>query len=75
MSRILRRPELGRTTLTWQLLLERVSRPVAHTLERLVGLHGQAPRVPHLALWDQIADYEPAELDGDSARLTRGIQL
>jgi hypothetical protein len=41
-----------------------VSRPVAATLEHLVGLQAQVPRVPHLALWDRLADYDPAELDG-----------
>nr|WP_275585874.1 winged helix DNA-binding domain-containing protein [Geodermatophilus sabuli] len=30
----------------------------------LVGLQGQVPGVPHLALWDRLAGYDPAELDG-----------
>ena len=64
MSRVLSRRELGRTTLARQLLLERQARPVADTLEHLVGLQGEVPKVPHLALWDRLADYEPAELDG-----------
>ncbi|TFV88626.1 winged helix DNA-binding domain-containing protein [Blastococcus sp. CT_GayMR16] len=58
------RRALGRATLARQLLLERVRRPVAETLEHLVGLQAQVPRVPHLALWDRLADYDPAELDG-----------
>jgi hypothetical protein len=37
---------------------------VADTLEHLVGLQAQVPRVPHLALWDRLAGYDPAELDG-----------
>jgi hypothetical protein len=37
---------------------------VAATLEHLVGLQAQVPRVPHLALWDRLAGYDPAELDG-----------
>jgi hypothetical protein len=37
---------------------------VASTLEHLVGLQAQVPRVPHLALWDRLSDYDPAELDG-----------
>jgi hypothetical protein len=41
-----------------------VRRPVAETLEHLVGLQAQVPRVPHLALWDRLQDYDPAELDG-----------
>jgi hypothetical protein len=63
MSRVLSRRELGRTTLARQLLLERQARPVADTLEHLVGLQGQVPKVPHLALWDRLAGYDPAELD------------
>ena len=38
--------------------------PVADALEHLVGLQAQVPRVPHLALWDRLTDYDPAELDG-----------
>ncbi len=37
---------------------------MAATLEHLVGLQAQVPRVPHLALWDRLAGYHPAELDG-----------
>lgn len=33
-------------------------------LTDLVGLQGQVPRVPHLALWDRLAGYDPADLDG-----------
>lgn len=61
---VLGRRALGRATLARQLLLERVHQPVAETLEQLVGLQAQVPRVPHLALWDRLADYDPAELDG-----------
>ena len=38
--------------------------PVGVALEHLVGLQAQVPRVPHLARWDRLADYDPAELDG-----------
>jgi len=38
--------------------------PVATALEHLVGLQAQVPRVPHLALWDRLTAYDPAELDG-----------
>jgi hypothetical protein len=37
---------------------------VADTLEHLVGVQAQVPLVPHLALWDRLAGYDPAELDG-----------
>ena len=63
MSRVLGRRELGRTTLARQLLLERQARSVADVLEHLVGLQGQVPKVPHVALWNRIAGYDPAELD------------
>ncbi len=63
MSRVLDRRLLGRTTLARQLLLERGRRPVAEVVEHLVGLQGQVPKVPHLALWDRLAGYDPAELD------------
>ncbi len=55
---------LGRATLARQLLLERSTRPVRDVVEHLVGLQAQVPRVPHLALWDRMAGYDPAELDG-----------
>ncbi|MET0763404.1 MAG: winged helix DNA-binding domain-containing protein [Blastococcus sp.] len=45
------------------MLLERVTGPVPATVEHLVGLQGQVPRVPHLALWDRLSGYDPAELD------------
>jgi hypothetical protein len=73
MSRMLGRRELGRTTLARQLLLERQARSVGDVLEHLVGLQGQVPKVPHVALWNRIAGYDPAELDrlmtsGDAVR-------
>jgi hypothetical protein len=60
---VLGRRVLGRTTLSRQLLLERERRPVHEVLEHLVGLQAQVPQVPHLALWDRLAGYQPAELD------------
>jgi winged helix DNA-binding protein len=55
---------LGRATLARQLLLERTARPVLGVLQDLVGLQAQVPLVPHLALWDRLAGYDPVELDG-----------
>ena len=63
MPDVLGRRALGRATLARQLLLERVDRPVAAALEHLVGLQAQVPQVPHLALWDRLAGYDPADLD------------
>ena len=63
MIPVLSRRALGRATLARQLLLDRAEMPVADALEHLVGLQAQVPRVPHLALWDRLAGYDPAELD------------
>lgn len=63
MAPVLSRRALGRATLARQLLLGRDIRPVAGTLEHLVGLQAQVPLVPHLALWDRLAGYDPGELD------------
>jgi hypothetical protein len=60
---VLGRRALGRATLARQLLLERAARPVDEVLEHLVGLQAQVPLVPHLALWDRLAGYDPGELD------------
>jgi hypothetical protein len=60
---VLGRRALGRATLARQLLLDRETRPVAGALEQLVGLQAQVPLVPHLALWDRLAGYDPGELD------------
>src|SRR3712207_3044329 len=63
LTDVLSRRALGRATLGRQLLLDRVPMPVASALEHLVGLQAQVPRVPHLALWDRLAGYDPMELD------------
>ena len=63
MTKVLSRRALGRATLARQLLLDRDPRPVAEALEHLVGLQAQVPLVPHLALWDRLAGYDPGELD------------
>ncbi|MGY1739389.1 MULTISPECIES: winged helix DNA-binding domain-containing protein [unclassified Blastococcus] len=66
---VLGRRALGRATLARQLLLDRAAVPAGDALRSLVGLQAQVPRVPHLALWDRLAGYDPAELD---ALLTAG---
>ncbi len=63
MAQVLGRRALGRATLARQFLLERVHRPAEAAIEHLVGLQAQVPLVPHLALWDRLAGYDPAELD------------
>jgi hypothetical protein len=63
VTAVLSRRALGRATLARQLLLDRETRPVAGALEHLVGLQAQVPLVPHLALWDRLAGYDPGELN------------
>lgn len=70
---VLGRRALGRATLARQLLLARADVPVEDALRRVAGLQAQVPRVPHLALWDRLAGYDPAELDAlmTSGRVVR----
>ena len=55
--------QLNRATLERQLLLGRVSLPVVDAVHRVVALQAQAPPSPYIALWDRVADFDPAELD------------
>ena len=54
---------LNRATLARQLLLGRASLPVVDAVHRVVALQAQAPPSPYIALWDRVADFDPAELD------------
>ena len=63
--------QLNRATLERQLLLGRASLPVVDAVHRVVALQAQAPPSPYIALWDRVADFDPAELDrafADQAR-------
>jgi Winged helix DNA-binding domain len=53
---------LGRALLARQLLLERTNLPVAQAVSRVGGLQAQEPKPPHLALWNRVADFTPADV-------------
>jgi hypothetical protein len=55
---------LNRATLARQLLLERTDRPVLDAVAHLVGLQGQEPPNPYLALWSRLTRFDPDELGG-----------
>jgi hypothetical protein len=54
---------LNRATLARQLLLRREALSVTEAVQRVVALQAQAPASPYLALWNRLADLDPAELD------------
>jgi hypothetical protein len=55
--------ELNRATLVRQLLVERASFDVPAAVHRLVAIQAQQPASPYLALWNRVADFDPADLD------------
>jgi hypothetical protein len=55
--------ELNRATLARQLLLSREALSVTHAVRRVVALQAQQPASPYIALWNRLADFDPAELD------------
>ncbi|MGH8952069.1 MAG: winged helix DNA-binding domain-containing protein [Acidimicrobiia bacterium] len=63
MDRITQRA-LNRTTLGRQLLLERSERPIAGTIEHLVGMQGQNPHDPYYGLWSRLQGFDPDLLSG-----------
>lgn len=55
--------QLNRATLARQLLLRRERLPVAEAVRRAVTLQAQEPPSPYVALWNRVADFDPAHLD------------
>ncbi len=55
--------ELNRATLARQLLLERADLGVEEAVRRTVALQAQEPASPYLALWNRVADLDPAAVD------------
>ena len=55
--------QLNRATLGRQLLLHRESLGVVEAVHRVVALQAQEPASPYLALWNRLADFDPADLD------------
>jgi hypothetical protein len=62
--------QLNRATLGRQLLLRRKRLDVVETVRRIVALQAQEPASPYLALWNRIADFDPADLDAAFADRT-----
>ncbi len=62
-SRPLTQRDLNRATLARQLLLARTPLDPVTAISRVVGLQGQEPASPYLALWSRLTDFEVASLD------------
>lgn len=56
--------QLNRATLERQLLLRREPVSVLEGVRRVAALQAQEPASPYLALWNRLAGFEPADLDG-----------
>jgi hypothetical protein len=54
---------LNRATLGRQLLLRREALATAEAVRRVTALQAQEPASPYLALWNRLADFDPAGLD------------
>jgi hypothetical protein len=54
---------LNRSTLARQMLLRREPLGAADALRQVVALQAQQPASPYLALWNRLAEFDPADLD------------
>lgn len=54
---------LNRASLHRQLLLERQRLGAAEAVRRIAAVQAQSPPSPYLALWNRVADFDPAGLD------------
>ncbi|MEX0173899.1 winged helix DNA-binding domain-containing protein [Streptomyces sp. LMG1-1-1.1] len=55
---------LNRSTLARQLLLGRETLGVGEAVRRVVAIQAQQPGSPYVALWNRVAGFDPAALDG-----------
>ena len=55
--------QLNRATLARQSLLAREAMDAVTATRRVLALQAQEPASPYLALWNRVADFDPAELD------------
>src|SRR5258706_2802687 len=61
-AQVVDRRALNRALLARQLLLERRRASAAATIERLVGMQGQAPNLPYIGLWARLEGFRTQEL-------------
>ncbi|GGY30431.1 winged helix DNA-binding domain-containing protein [Streptomyces omiyaensis] len=68
---------LNRATLARQLLLAREPVGVEEAVRRVVALQAQQPGSPYVALWNRVADFDPAGLDAavEGFRLVRSTLM
>ena len=55
--------QLNRATLARQLLLRREPLDVVDAVHRIVAVQAQEPASMYVALWNRVADFDPADLD------------